>query len=119
LACSAAATDRWQHFEAHVPSRVYLDTLTAGEGPWQQRRVWIRREHPPGSMGEIASDKVLYVFNCERQTFTVKSAIYYRLPGGDGYPLSSLLLRDEQLQFTDVVPGTVSEALQAIACVRR
>jgi hypothetical protein len=96
-----------------------VDTLTAGDGPWQQRKVWIRREHPPGANGEIASDKVLYVFNCDSLRFAVKSVINYRLPEGAGYPLSSRLLADGDLSFTDVVPGTVSEGLLVVACAHR
>jgi hypothetical protein len=120
LAATAAHAlePRWQQMPNASISAVYIDTLSAGDGPWEQRKVWILRDHPTPKDGVIWSDRVLYVFNCARSAFAVKDVINYTQPLGQGYPQSSVLHSAAQLQFTDVAPGTISEGLFVIACAK-
>lgn len=119
LTATLAADPRWQRIPNSSISTVYVDTLSVGDGPWEQRKVWILRDHPTPKDGAAWSDRVLYVFNCARSTLAVKDIINYPMPMGVGYPLSSILHKDADLQYVDIAPGSFGEGLFVLACAKQ
>lgn len=68
------------------------------------------------SSGAAYSQRVLYVFDCPGARMAVRTIYSYASKDGAGPPLWTVQIRQHELVYGDVPPGTFAEPLMRIAC---
>jgi hypothetical protein len=119
---SSQASAEWELVgESGDGSKFFMDFST-GRQQGKYMLVWGRVDLPKAEVfqGKIHNSlKVLRVFDCEEYRFASKSAAYYSGKSGTGEIVYSFSAEMYEVEFSDVVPGTVVEDNLNRACGKR
>jgi len=113
VVCYAA---KWELVSKTEKVAYYLD-LESIVSSGRLKRVWLLENGHDGHNEFIYTSRLqLRVINCSERSVAVKQYVLYALPDGKGEPLGDGAYRDSELDFLQVVPGSIGERILRKVC---
>ena len=117
---NATAAD-WRYVTATADAQIFIDVGSAVGQDGNKVKAWFLYEYggpqtDEGSSNKYLSAKRLFYFDCFQHTMVMVQGTRYEKQSGTGDIVSSYSVPLARAEFRDVVPETVGETMQYLAC---